>query len=57
MPTLLEFCRKLAWQLINNNIRIGEQEGEGRVLSILHSSIDECTKARENISETGVYLH
>ena len=25
-PTLLDFCRKLAWQLINN-IYIGEREG------------------------------
>ena len=28
IPTLLEFLRKLAWQLINN-IYIGEREGGG----------------------------
>ena len=55
MPILLEFSRKLAWQIINN-IYIGECGGGG-VLAIPHSSVDDCTKAREKISESEMDFH
>ena len=45
MPALMEFHRKLAWQLINN-IYIGEKEGGGAFIFRIHSLVDDCTKAR-----------
>ena len=56
ISTLLEFFRKLAGQLINN-ISIKEREGGWLVLARIHSSVDDCTKACDKISELEVDLH